>query len=82
MRRWTSPYLDSELGDTQTFEVSQHLLTCPECAARFNFERHADARLRLALAEGAMPDALWWQIVHMVSQRRWFRRAHLRRAVL
>ena len=34
-RRWMSPYIDSELGKTKTFEISEHLRYCPACAERF-----------------------------------------------
>lgn len=43
VRRWLSPYLDSELGKTKTFEVSEHLRLCAACATRFERERRVDA---------------------------------------
>lgn len=41
-RKWISPYLDSELDATKTFEVSQHLEACPPCRRRFDQEMQAD----------------------------------------
>lgn len=43
VRRWLSPYLDSGLGKTKTFEVSEHLRQCSACATRFDQERRVDA---------------------------------------
>ncbi len=45
VRRWLSPYLDSELGKTKTFEVSEHLRQCEVCATRFERERRVDASM-------------------------------------
>lgn len=41
-RKWISPYLDSELDPTKTFEVSQHLESCTPCRERFQKEGRAD----------------------------------------
>ncbi len=41
-RKWISPYLDSELDPTKTFEVSQHLESCAPCRERFEKEGRAD----------------------------------------
>lgn len=43
--RWISPYLDSELGNTKTFEISEHLRVCGPCAVRFERERRVDEAL-------------------------------------
>ena len=48
-RKWISPYLDSELDPTKTFEVSQHLESCAPCRARFEKERRADELIGAAL---------------------------------
>jgi len=45
IRRWISPYLDSELGHTKTFEISEHLRACSLCATRFEQERGVDEAL-------------------------------------
>lgn len=72
-RKWMSPYLDSELGSTKTFEVSEHLRTCPECTARFEAERSADQAMRVHLSNEAMPEELWSKIAGSVSTPPWIR---------
>ena len=37
-RIYLSPYLDSELDPTTTYEVSRHLESCPDCARLFAAE--------------------------------------------
>ncbi len=73
-RRWMSPYLDSELGKTKTFEVGEHLGGCPECAKRFEAERRADELMRTRLEDGGMPDGVWSRISSDVVTPPWFRR--------
>lgn len=51
VRRWLSPYLDSELGETKTFEVSEHLRQCNPCATRFEQERRVDCLMAEKLAD-------------------------------
>lgn len=51
IRRWLSPYLDSELGKTKTFEVSEHLRECSACAKRFESERRVDTLMAEKLAD-------------------------------
>ncbi len=48
-RKWISPYLDSELDPTKTFEVSQHLESCASCRERFEKEGRADELIGAAL---------------------------------
>ncbi len=48
-RNWISPYLDSELDPTKTFEVSQHLESCAPCRDRFKKEGRADELISAAL---------------------------------
>lgn len=48
-RKWISPYLDSELDPTKTFEVSQHLESCAPCRERFEKEGRADELIGAAL---------------------------------
>ncbi len=48
-RKWISPYLDSELDPTKTFEVSQHLESCTPCRERFEKEGRADGLIGAAL---------------------------------
>ena len=72
-RKWMSPYLDSELGATKTFEVSEHLRTCPECTARFEAERRADQTMRARFSNETMPEELWSKIAGSVSTPSWAR---------
>lgn len=72
-RKWMSPYLDSELGSTKTFELSEHLRTCPQCTARFESERRADQAIRSHLSKDAMPEELWSKIAGSVSTPSWVR---------
>ncbi len=48
-RKWISPYLDSELDPTKTFEVSQHLESCSACKSRFEKEAQADQIIAASL---------------------------------
>lgn len=73
-RRFMSPYLDSELGSTKTFEVSDHLQHCPECERRFNSERAVDDLMRRRLEHDPMPAELWSRISQNVTTPLWVRR--------
>ena len=72
-RTWMSPYLDSELGPTKTFEVSEHLRTCAACERRFDRERRADQLMASRLGTTEMPGELWSRIGREVSTPRWVR---------
>jgi len=72
-RKWMSPYLDSELGSTKTFEVSEHLRGCPACAARFDAERRTDQMIRERLSADAMPEELWSALSQAVTTPAWVR---------
>ncbi|HRX85428.1 MAG TPA: zf-HC2 domain-containing protein [Phycisphaerae bacterium] len=61
-RKWWSPYLDSELDASTTFEVSEHLRTCPACRERFEREARVENLLRERLRRGKMPDEAWSRI--------------------
>ena len=58
-RKWTSPYLDSELGQTKTYEISEHLQQCEACARRFEAEGRVDEMIRDRIEPERMPDELW-----------------------
>lgn len=73
VRKWMSPYLDSELGATKTFEISEHLRNCPKCKARFERERGVDDMLRGRLERDQMPPELWSRINRAVSLPPWLR---------
>jgi anti-sigma factor RsiW len=69
-RRWISPYLDSELEATKTFEVSEHLDGCPACRRRFEQERRVDQWLARRLREAP---ALDWERIERraLNPHRW-----------
>ena len=48
-RKWISPYIDSELDPTKTFELSQHLEDCEACKTRFDREALADGLIAKSL---------------------------------
>lgn len=48
-RKWISPYIDSELDPTKTFELSQHLEDCEACKTRFDQEALADGLIAKSL---------------------------------
>jgi len=73
-RRWMSPYIDSELGKTKTFEISEHLRDCTACAARFAAESDVDDLVRTRLEMDVMPAATWSQIERDVSTPMWIQR--------
>ncbi len=73
-QKWFSPYLDSELDQTKTFELSQHLQSCTACAHRFEAERCADKLMVDSLSQGSMPDQLWTRIQDSVTHPSWKQR--------
>ena len=69
VRRLISPYLDSELSRSETFEVCEHLRQCPDCAARFEQERVAEELIRERLLRTRMPEPLWDRIQRKLTRR-------------
>ena len=67
-RRWISPYLDSELGKTKTFEISEHLRQCAPCAERFEREGHVDGLLADQLSR--TPGLDWDQVLRGAMRKR------------
>lgn len=66
-RRWWSPYLDSELDASKTFEVSEHLRLCEACRLRFEQEARVEGLIKERMSVGDnMPDELWDQICDSV----------------
>ncbi len=61
-RRWWSPYMDSELDATKTFEVSEHLRLCDACRKRFENESNMDDLIRESIANVSLPNAFWNKI--------------------
>jgi len=80
-RKWLSPYLDSELERTKTFEVSEHLRVCPPCAERFDQERRAEACFRTSINRDTMPRAVWDRISRDVATPAWVRALKGRRTL-
>ncbi|MCG8403868.1 MAG: zf-HC2 domain-containing protein [Phycisphaerales bacterium] len=73
VRKWMSPYMDSELDPTKIFEISEHLRSCPKCKARFERERGIDDLIRSRLERDRMPSDLWMRISRKVSMPFWLR---------
>ncbi len=73
-QKWFSPYLDSELDQTKTFEVSQHLQNCTSCTRRFEAERRADKLMVDSLTRESMPDHVWAHLCDTVAQPSWMQR--------
>lgn len=68
-RKWISPYLDSELDPTKTFEVSQHLESCEPCRDRFEKEGRAD-ELMAATLRREEPFVNWAALERAISTPR------------
>jgi anti-sigma factor RsiW len=72
VRKFVRLYLDSELDAEHSFEIEQHLESCPECAGLFEAEEKFDQRLGKFLRTGQATRALWEKIESRVvpSRRR------------
>lgn len=66
-RRWMSPYLDSELGKTKTFEISEHLRQCEPCAERFEREGYVDGLLADRLRQ--TPGLDWDEVLRTAMRK-------------
>ncbi len=64
VRKFLSPYLDSELDPTMTFKVSQHLEQCTRCATRFDREGHAESLIAERLKQ--MEPVVQWATLENV----------------
>ncbi len=69
-RRCLSPYLDSELDPTMTFNISEHLRVCEDCRRRFDAERYVDRSIVGALESERVPDAMWSDITRTLRRPR------------
>lgn len=78
-RKWLSPYLDSELEQTKTFEVSEHLRHCRDCAQRFEREREAERLMKERINREQMPGELWQRLAQDVSTPDWIKSLTRRR---
>lgn len=76
-----SPYLDSELDPTTTYEVSRHLEGCPDCAQLFGAEEVLERTIgeQLRLPEGDEQELIERGLSNLFAHRRRFvgRRAFL-----
>lgn len=76
-----SPYLDSELDSTTTYEVSRHLEGCPDCAQLFGAEEVLERTIgeHLRRPEGDEQDLIERGLSNLFAHRRRFvgRRAFL-----
>jgi len=59
IRRWISPYLDSELDPHTNFEIAQHLESCAECREVFEAECQLETSLAASLAPDPPTQAAW-----------------------
>jgi predicted anti-sigma-YlaC factor YlaD len=79
-----SPYIDSELDPTTTFQIQAHLHQCDSCRKRFDQENELEQRIAgaLKLPMGPAHDAMWNRVIahalppsednhHQESNRRW-----------
>jgi hypothetical protein len=88
-RKLMSPYMDSELGATRTYEVSAHLRHCDDCTRRFEAESRVDKAVRARMERESMPPAMWGAIVDRVTHadarprddRPFLARGHIRFAI-
>src|SRR5437879_5115438 len=58
-RRFLGAYLDSELDAKTSYEIEQHLESCPDCAGVFAAEQKLDARILTTLRQGQRTQGLW-----------------------
>jgi anti-sigma factor RsiW len=77
IRRWISPYLDSELDSHTNFEIAQHLEACAACRQVFEAERQLEASVAASLTTDPHAQAAWDRAVGRalsggaVKPRRW-----------
>lgn len=69
VRRWISPYLDSELDPHTNFEIAQHLESCAECRQAFEAERELETSLAASLIAGPQTQAAWDRAVRHLGAR-------------
>jgi hypothetical protein len=70
VRKFVRLYLDSELDTKNSFEVEQHLESCPECAGLFEAEKKFDERLDRFLRWGTPTRLLWKEIETQIAVSR------------
>jgi anti-sigma factor RsiW len=70
VRKFVRLYLDSELDTKNSFEVEQHLESCPECAGLFEAEKKFDDRLGRFLRRGQPTRGLWEKVEAQIARSR------------
>lgn len=76
VRHYLSPYLDSELEGTTTYEIARHLEVCPDCRDVFAAEARLERAIVASMRSAESGDALLWQrVVASVPGRRRHRSA-------
>jgi anti-sigma factor RsiW len=60
-------YLDSELDAKTSFDIRQHLESCPACARWFVAEEQLNAQLAAALRRGQRTPELWDKVERQVA---------------
>jgi anti-sigma factor RsiW len=61
VRKYVSPYLDSELDGKTSFEIVRHLELCAECRARFETEEVVEKRISSCLRQPQAGDEELWR---------------------
>src|SRR6266511_5988070 len=62
-----SPFLDDELDPVASREVSQHLATCPDCAAEYERQRKLSESLKRDLEYHRAPDLLQARVMRGIG---------------
>src|SRR6059036_2268520 len=61
VRRYVSPYLDSELDGKTSFEIVRHLELCAECSTRFEAEEVVEKRIATFIRQPRAGDEELWR---------------------
>lgn len=70
VRKYVSPYLDSELDGKTSFEIVRHLELCAECRTRFDSEEVVEKRISSFLRKAEAGDEeLWRRAVEKALRR-------------
>lgn len=59
-------YLDDQIQVVKQRELEQHLMRCPACSARMNFERELKAKLR-QVGQPPVPEAFAMRIKRLLQ---------------
>jgi anti-sigma factor RsiW len=61
IKKFTSPYLDSELDATTIFHIQHHLAECAACRERVEREMRLEANIRVVLTASRVGDDEMWR---------------------